>query len=55
MKIGLCASENIDNDIDFNISQIEGFIEKTSPIFFSLEKVFYRALILFVLSIKKIF
>ncbi|WP_253677388.1 hypothetical protein [Treponema sp. OMZ 788] len=29
MKIGLCASENKNNDIDFNISQIEGFIEKT--------------------------
>ena len=29
MRIGLCASENKNNDIDFNISQIEGFIEKT--------------------------
>ncbi|UTC67156.1 MULTISPECIES: carbon-nitrogen hydrolase family protein [unclassified Treponema] len=29
MKIGLCASENKNNDIDFNIAQIEDFIKKT--------------------------
>ncbi|MGI5066276.1 carbon-nitrogen hydrolase family protein [Treponema putidum] len=29
MKIGLCASENKNDDIDFNISQIENFVKKT--------------------------
>ncbi len=29
MKIALCSAENIDNDIDFNLAQIELFIKKT--------------------------
>ena len=29
MKIALCSAENIDNDIDFNLAQIELFIKNT--------------------------
>ena len=29
MKIALCSAENIDNDIDFNLTQIELFIKNT--------------------------